>query len=27
MMLRNGGTFHIDGGKPAPGLIEITVGT
>jgi feruloyl-CoA synthase len=24
MMLRNGGTFHIDGGKPAPGLIEIT---
>src|SRR6267142_351954 len=26
MMLRNGGTFHIDGGKPAPGLIEITVG-
>src|SRR6266511_5908118 len=24
MMLRNGGTFHIDGGKPAPGLIKIT---
>ena len=24
MMLRNGGTFHIDGGKPAPGLIDIT---
>jgi len=24
MMLRNGGTFHVDGGKPAPGLIEIT---
>ncbi len=24
MMLRNGGTFHIDGGKPAPGLIETT---
>src|SRR5438034_9228830 len=26
MMLRNGGTFHIDGGKPAPGLIEVTAG-
>jgi feruloyl-CoA synthase len=26
MMLRNGGTLHIDGGKPAPGLIDITVG-
>jgi feruloyl-CoA synthase len=25
MMLRNGGTIHIDGGKPAPGLIETTV--
>jgi feruloyl-CoA synthase len=25
MVLRNGGTFHIDGGKPAPGLIDITV--
>jgi len=25
MVLRNGGTFHIDGGKPAPGLIETTV--
>ncbi|HEX5091867.1 MAG TPA: AMP-binding protein, partial [Burkholderiales bacterium] len=24
MMLRNGGTFHVDGGKPAPGLIEVT---
>ncbi|MDH5579420.1 MAG: feruloyl-CoA synthase [Betaproteobacteria bacterium] len=24
MMLRNGGSFHIDGGKPAPGLIETT---
>jgi feruloyl-CoA synthase len=24
MMLRNGGTLHIDGGKPAPGLIETT---
>jgi len=24
MMLRNGGTFYIDGGKPAPGLIEST---
>src|SRR5436190_1720198 len=24
MVLRNGGTFHIDGGKPAPGLIETT---
>src|SRR6266704_2302848 len=27
MMLRNGGTFHIDGGKPAPGLIEVTAGS
>ena len=26
MMLRNGGTIYIDGGKPAPGLIEITAG-
>ena len=25
MMLRNGGTIHIDAGKPAPGLIEISV--
>ena len=25
MVLRNGGSFHIDGGKPAPGLIETTV--
>ncbi len=25
MMLRNGGTMYIDGGKPAPGLIEQTV--
>jgi feruloyl-CoA synthase len=25
MMLRNGGTIHIDCGKPAPGLIETTV--
>ena len=25
MMLRNGGTLYIDGGKPAPGLIETTV--
>ncbi len=24
MMLRNGGTLHIDAGKPAPGLIDIT---
>jgi feruloyl-CoA synthase len=24
LMLRNGGTFYIDGGKPAPGLIETT---
>jgi feruloyl-CoA synthase len=24
MMLRNGGTFHVDGGKPAPGLVELT---
>jgi feruloyl-CoA synthase len=24
VMLRNGGTFYIDGGKPAPGLIETT---
>ncbi|HEY4637744.1 MAG TPA: feruloyl-CoA synthase [Burkholderiales bacterium] len=26
MMLRNGGTLTIDGGKPAPGLIETTAG-
>jgi feruloyl-CoA synthase len=25
MMLRNGGTLYIDGGKPAPGAIETTV--
>jgi len=25
MMLRNGGTIYIDGGRPAPGLIETTV--
>ena len=25
MMLRNGGTFHIDGGKPAPGLVETSM--
>ncbi len=25
MVLRNGGTLYIDGGKPAPGLIETTV--
>jgi feruloyl-CoA synthase len=25
LALRNGGTLYIDGGKPAPGLIEITV--
>jgi len=24
MVLRNGGTLYIDGGKPAPGLIDIT---
>jgi feruloyl-CoA synthase len=24
MVLRNGGTLHIDGGKPAPGLVETT---
>ncbi|MDH5349841.1 MAG: feruloyl-CoA synthase, partial [Betaproteobacteria bacterium] len=24
MMLRNGGALHVDGGKPAPGLIETT---
>jgi feruloyl-CoA synthase len=24
MMLRNGGSLHVDGGKPAPGLIETT---
>jgi len=24
MVLRSGGTFHIDGGKPAPGLVETT---
>ena len=25
MILRNGGTFYVDGGKPAPGLIEATL--
>jgi len=25
MVLRNGGTLHVDGGKPAPGLVEATV--
>src|SRR5262245_29846341 len=25
MVLRNGGTLHIDGGKPLPGLVETTV--
>jgi feruloyl-CoA synthase len=25
MMLRNGGTIYIDAGKPAPGLVDITV--
>jgi feruloyl-CoA synthase len=25
LLLRNGGTLYIDGGKPAPGLAEITV--
>ena len=25
MVLRNGGTLYIDGGKPVPGLIETTV--
>jgi feruloyl-CoA synthase len=25
MVLRNGGTLHVDGGKPAPGLVETTV--
>jgi feruloyl-CoA synthase len=24
MVLRNGGTFFVDGGKPVPGLVEIT---
>ncbi|MBI1943098.1 MAG: feruloyl-CoA synthase [Betaproteobacteria bacterium] len=24
MVLRNGGTLYVDGGKPAPGLIEVT---
>jgi feruloyl-CoA synthase len=24
MVLRNGGTLYIDGGKPAPGLVEVT---
>jgi feruloyl-CoA synthase len=24
MMLRNGGAFYVDGGKPAPGLVEVT---
>ena len=25
MILRNGGTLYVDGGKPAPGLVETTV--
>ncbi len=25
LVLRNGGTMHVDGGKPAPGLVDITV--
>ncbi len=25
MVLRNGGTLHVDGGKPAPGLVDVTV--
>jgi feruloyl-CoA synthase len=25
LVLRNGGTLYVDGGKPAPGLVEITV--
>ena len=25
MVLRNGGTIYVDGGKPAPGLVETTV--
>src|SRR5262245_11898949 len=25
LVLRNGGTFYIDGGKPAPGLFDITL--
>ncbi|MCC2113062.1 MAG: AMP-binding protein, partial [Hyphomicrobiales bacterium] len=25
MMLRNGGTMYVDGGKPAPGLVEKTI--
>ncbi len=25
MMLRNGGTMYVDGGKPAPGMIEQTI--
>ena len=25
MVLRNGGTLYVDGGKPAPGLVETTV--
>ena len=25
MVLRNGGTLYVDGGKPAPGLVEVTV--
>ena len=25
MILRNGGTLYVDGGKPAPGLVEATV--
>jgi feruloyl-CoA synthase len=24
MMLRNGGSLYVDGGKPAPGLVEVT---
>ena len=25
MVLRNGGTLHVDGGRPAPGLVDVTV--
>jgi feruloyl-CoA synthase len=25
LVLRNGGTMYVDGGKPAPGLVEVTV--
>ena len=25
MVLRNGGTLYVDGGKPVPGLVETTV--